>query len=407
MEHQENQKGPLAGVRVVEYAVFHAGPGAASILGELGADVVKVESGIADPSRGWTSVGSMDFALPGNQSVAFQVSNRNKRGLFVQLKTEQGRKIFDHLIAGADVFITNLRKTSLSERKLDYAPLRQINAKLIYAAVSGYGPNGPDSDLGAYDPLGQARSGLMYAAGQQEPCVLNLALLDQVAAIATSHAILTALFVREREGVGQQVDVSLLSSALWMMYPNMYFAGTSGKDPNMAWNRLDNSPLRNRFRCKDGRWIMSTHHPEDKYWPAFCEATGQGRLLSDARFIDEQGRKAHCQELVALFDDVFAQKSCDEWMRIFLDAGLMFSPVQRNLDVLSDPQVDANDYMVDFDHPVYGKVKIPGYPFHFSENSAGVRTIGIKIGEHTDQILTELGYSQEKIDRLKARGVVR
>lgn len=398
---------PLAGIRVIEYAVFHAGPGAASILGELGADVIKIESGAGDPSRTWSSAGNMDFSLTNDQTVTYQISNRNKRGIYVQMGSTEGKKIFHRLLGGADVFITNLRKSSRQERGMDYAAISKINPRIVYASVSGYGPEGPDSDLGAYDPLGQARCGLMYATGFDEPAVLNLAFLDQATAVAASHAILTALLVQQRQGIGQEVHVSLYSAGLWLMYPNMFIVGAFSKDPNVAWNRHENSPLRNRFRCKDGVWIMSAHHPEEKYWSVFCEATGQKQLLDDSRFLDDASRRANCRALVAIFDDVFACKTSDEWMRILLSAGLMVSPVRRNLNVVEDLQALANDYMVDFEHPVLGKIKIPGYPIHFSENSAVTRTIGFEIGAHTDQILEEIGYSSGEIGTLRAQGIVR
>ncbi|MFC1821911.1 CaiB/BaiF CoA transferase family protein [Thermodesulfobacteriota bacterium] len=398
---------PLEGIRVVEYAVFHAGPGAGAILADLGAEVIKVENDGGDPVRQWTLIGNVEAALSDGQSIWHQISNRNKKAIYLDIKKEQGRRIFHKLIKEADVFLTNLRKSTKEELGLDYAAISRVNPKIIHASVSGFGPEGSAGDIGAFDPLGQARTGMMYATGSQEPALFNFGVLDQSTAIAASHSILTALLVRERKGIGQEVHISLLSTGLWLMYGNMMMIAGLGRDPNVGWSRLDNSPLRNRFRCKDGKWIMSTHHPEGRYWPSFCEATGQTALLKDSRFFKEADRQANCRDLVYIFDKVFATKTCDEWMEIFEERGLMFSPVQHSIDLFQDPQALINNYLVDFDHPVMGKIKIPGYPAHFSANQAGTRTAAPAIGEHTSQILKEMGYQDEEIEKLKEEKVIK
>jgi crotonobetainyl-CoA:carnitine CoA-transferase CaiB-like acyl-CoA transferase len=406
--NNENQKlMPLKGVRVVEYAVFHAGPGAGAILGDLGAEVIKIEEGTGDPERFWNTVGGMDLSLPNGESIWFQISNRNKKGICLDIKKEKGREIFHRLVKEADIFITNLRKSTKASMGLDYATISRINPKIIHANVSGYGPEGPFSDLGAYDPMGQARSGMMFTTGKEDPALINLGVLDQATAIAASHAILTALFFRERHGTGQEVHVSLYSTGLWLLYGNMLMMGGLSIDPNIEWSRSLNSPLRNRFCCKDGNWIIGTHHPEDKYWPSFCEATGQTAILRDPRFADDVCRVENCPELVAIFDKVFATKTRDEWMDIFRKHGLMFSPVQRLNEVFTDPQALINDYIVDFEDPALDKLKIPGYPIHFSKNRAGTRSFAPTLGEHTDLIMSQSGYTNEEIQRLKEEEVIR
>ncbi|MBU2547501.1 MAG: CoA transferase, partial [Proteobacteria bacterium] len=307
------QPGPLEGVRIVEYGVFHAGPGATAILGDMGADVVKIENGSGDPERFWTNVGRFDFAMDNGESLMFEVSNRNKRGIYLNIQTGPGREVFHRLIQGADVFMTNLRKSTKARMGLDYERIARVNPRIVHANVSGYGPEGPMSDLGAFDPLGQARSGMTFITGSDHPLLIHLGVLDQATAIAASHAILAALFARERTGRGQEVHVSLYSTGLWLLYCNMMGNNLIGADMSkMAWDRSHNNPLRNAFVCKDGKWILGTHHPESRYWPTFCRATGQDQLLDDPRFADDQARKANCPELVALFDRVFAEKTRDE-----------------------------------------------------------------------------------------------
>jgi crotonobetainyl-CoA:carnitine CoA-transferase CaiB-like acyl-CoA transferase len=386
---QQAKPGPLEGIKVVEYGVFHAGPGAGSILGDLGAQVIKIETRDGDPIRYWTQVGGIDIATESGESLMFEVSNRNKRGVCFDIKTEKGREILHRLVRGADVFLTNLRKSTKKKLAIDYPNLSAVNPRIIHASVSGYGPEGPMSDLGAFDPLGQARSGMMFVTGNDEPTLIHLGILDQATAIALSHAIITALFVRERRGIGQEVHVSLYGTALWLQHPNLMISNALGIDPCVPSVRKAHSPLRNRFRCKDGKWILGTHHPEEKYWAAFCKATGQQHLLEDPHFTTAAGKPAHFAELIALFDKVFATRERDAWMEIFQRHNLMFSSVQRIDEVQRDPQATLNGYVVPFDYKGFGTIPIPGYPAHFSHCRAGTRGPAPTIGEHTQAVLEE------------------
>jgi len=398
---------PLEGIRVLEYGVFHAGPGASAILGDLGAEVIKIEQGIGDPERYWTSAGGLNFSTADGESFWYQMSNRSKKGLYLDIKKERGREILFRLVEKADVFVTNLRKTTKPKLGIDYATMSRINPLIIHANVSGFGPEGPASDIGAFDPMGQGRSGMMYLTGNEEPAIMNFGVLDQATAITTSHAIITALFVRERHGIGQEIHVSLYSTATWLLYCNLMMMGGLGIDPNVEWSRFKNSPLRNRFRCRDGKWVIGTHHPEDKYWPTFCEIMGRVDLLEDPRFADNAGRIANCVELVSIFDKVFATKTRDEWMELFHEKGLMFAPVQRISEVLTDPQALVNGYVTDFDHPTLGRMKTPGYPVHFSAMRAGIQCHAPVMGEHTDLIMREMGYDEEDIKQLKREEIIR
>lgn len=398
---------PLKGIKIVEYGVFHAGPGGTAILGDLGAEIIKVESGFGDPERYWTQVAGVNLAVPGGESLMHEVSNRNKRGIYIDIKTDDGRAVFNRLIQDADVFLTNLRKKTKVNLQIDYASLVEINPTIIHANVSGYGPEGPMSNVGAFDPLGQARSGLMFTTGTDEPALIHLGVLDQATAIAISHAIITALFVREREGIGQEVHTSLYSTALWLQHPNLMIANALSVNPCVTMKRNAHSPLRNRFRCKDGKWIIGTHHPEEKYWARFCEVIGKKELLDDDRFTDSGGRPTLNEQLLAVIDGVFAEKNRDEWMAILQEQEFMFCPVQTIMEVERDPQALVNDYVVPVDHPTLGKINMPGYPIHFSKSRAGTRSPAPGIGEHTEEILSEFGYSPVEIDALKNSGAVK
>jgi crotonobetainyl-CoA:carnitine CoA-transferase CaiB-like acyl-CoA transferase len=404
---QQNLPRPLDGIRIVEYGLFHAGPGANAILGDLGAEVIKVETASGDPERYWTDVAGYDLALKNGESIIFEASNRNKRGICLDIHQKKGREIFDRLIGQADVFLTNLRGSTTNRLGIDYETISGLNAKIIYAGVSGYGSNGPMSDLGAFDPLGQARSGMMFVTGSAEPTMIHLGILDQAAAITVSHAILSALLFRERRGIGQQVHISLYGAALWVQYINLLTTSVLSIDPCIPADHARHSPLRNRFRCRDGKWILGTHHPEEKYWARFCEATDQTDLLKDPRFTNDAGGPADFVELNRIFDEVFAARSRDDWMEIFQAKGLMFCSVQHIQEVPMDAQALENGYLAEFDHPVQGSVTIPGYPVQFSACNAGTWRAAPKLGEHTDEVLQQMGLSKSAIENLRRDGIVK
>ncbi|MFH1135755.1 MAG: CoA transferase [Pseudomonadota bacterium] len=406
-EKENGASRPLQGIRVVEYGVFHAGPGGTAILGDLGAEVIKVESGIGDPERYWNQVGDMDMTMNNGESMMFEVSNRNKKGVYLDIKNEQGREVFNRLIGSADVFLTNLRKSTKTKLGLDYKAISAINPRIIHASVSGYGQEGPMCNLGAFDPLGMARSGMLFVTGSVEPRLIHIGVLDQATAIAVSHAIITALLARERQGVAQEVHVSLYSTALWLLYPDLMLINGMSLQPTALGDRRRHSPLRNAFCCRDGKFIIGTHHPEEKYWRPLCEAAGRLDLLTDPRFADPKGRAANCPALVDIFDQVFTEKTRDEWMEIFLSRGMMFCSIQTMEEVSGDPQALANNYMVPFDHPRLGNIMIPGYPIDFGGQEAGTTAPAPVMGQHTDEVLKEIGYSDQALADLRKNKAIR
>ncbi len=397
---------PFEGIRVLEYAIFHAGPGAGAILGELGADVIKIESSTGDPLRSWKGVAKYNFISSNGECLMNDVSNHHKRSIVLDIAKPKGREIFNKLLKKTDVFITNLRKSTRQALELDYESLSKINPELVHASVSGYGKDGPDADIGAFDLMGQARSGMMYATGGTEPVPISLAVLDQATAIALSHAIITALLVKERQGIGQEVHVSLYSTAIWLLYTNLYFSSANNYNGDFAWDREYNNYLRNNYLCKDGKWVVGVKHPPEKAFEIFCNALGRDFLLDDPRFSDESKRVLNNPALIAAIDEAFLEKDSDQWVEYLHGYGLMFATVKMVGDVLNDPQALINNYIVDLDYHNQGSIRVPGYPVTFGKNGTRPACVGPKIGEHTDAILKETGLSHQEIKDLRMNKVI-
>ncbi len=402
-------KQPLEGIRVLELGMFHAGPGGAAILGDLGAEVIKIEQpGEGDPIRKLKRVGSVVFELQGGDSIWNEAANRSKKSVTINLNKAKGREAIYRLVSKADVFIATLRRPALEKMKISYPDLAKINPKLIYAHVSGFGPKGPDRNAGAFDYQGQGRSGMMYSVGepQMTPLVSQFGIVDQTTSIMVSHAIITALLARERSGIGQEVHISLLGTALFMLYCNVTTALIGGFEIPRH-QRSTEYAMRNYYKCADDKWLIMTLPPFEKYWQALCPALGHPELENDERFDTTEKRFDNSSQLIVLLDEIFASRPREEWLNILTQHDLPVSPVHRLTELKDDPQILENDYIVDFEHPRLGKIKIPGYPVHFSESWAGTTTCAPQLGEHTEAVLAEIGgYSHQEITEMSAEGVI-
>jgi len=400
---------PLEGIRILECALYHAGPGGSAILGDLGAEVIKVEQPVVgDPVRKLNRIGNVPFELPGGRTLFCEGANRNKKSVTLNLKTDRGREILYRLVGQSDVFLTNMRPNPLKALKITYQDLRPIHPQIIYAAVSAYGPQGPDKDRGGFDYQGQARSGLMYAMGEpgSPPVVSQFGLVDQVTAIMVSHQILTALLMRERTGIGQEVHTSILGSAIFLNYFNTLIAHLGGGQV-LRHDRRREHPLRNYYQCQDGRWLMMTLTPPDRFWPDICRALGHPELEHDPRYRKDADRLAQAEYLVGLFDRIFATRPQKEWLKVFAEYDLFCCAINTTEDLAQDPQVLENGYLVEFIHPTLGKKMIPGYPAHFSEAAAGTRSAAPDLGEHTEEILSSLcGLIPDEIEALRRESVI-
>ena len=402
--------GPLAGIKVLDWTMWQFGPVAASMLGDMGADVIKIEALDGDVGRAVARMESADAGLPAGRNAYFETCNRSKRGIAVNLKTAEGREILHKLVRGADVFIQNFRKGVAERLDMDYDTLKAINPKLIYASASGFGPEGPDAELPSLDGCGQARAGLMMSATPpwaKHPVSVRGAPSDQIGGITLCLGILSALWAREAHGVGQQVEVSHLSSTMWLQGLAVGMNLLTGQHmPTLNRESVTNF-MYNIYRCKGGAWLRISNPQPARYWKPFVEALGIQRILEDPSIPGAQDGTVQSPELMKLIEDTFASKTFEEWDAIFRRYGFIYARIQTIDELPDDPQVIANDYITDFDHPDMGAVKVCNFPVAFSETPATIQSAAPELGQHTEDVLIEeLGYDWDDIGRFQDAGAI-
>lgn len=399
---------PLEGIRVIDWTVWQQGSVCSAMLGDLGAEVIKIEERIAgDPGRGLMKMNGID--LTDRPDFYFEANNRNKKSITLDLKKAPAREIVYRLVARGDVFVHNFRKGVPERLGLNYESLRAHNAKLIYACASGFGPEGPESADRAYDQLGLARSGIMCAVGEPNMDPLGVAggIADQMGAIGLAYGVLAALMARELHGVGQRVDASQLGSMMMLQGLHLSFALTMGTGMPRVERKAATNPLWNHYRCKDGRWICLGMPQADRYWPEFCRALERPELARDDRFANLLARAQNARAAVAILDEVFASKPLEEWEEILRAGDFVFTAVNQVDQLASDAQAIANHYVEEFDHPTYGRIKVPGIPVTFSETPARLREPAPAFGQHTEEVLIEtLGFTWEQIGQLRRDEVI-
>jgi CoA:oxalate CoA-transferase len=400
---------PLEGIRVLDWTIWQQGPVCSTILGDFGADVIKIEERVGgDPGRGLLRLAGLEVSERPN--FYFTANNRNKRGITLDLKKPEAREIVYRLTKTSDVFVQNFRKGVADRLGIGYADLKRHNPRIVYANANGYGPRGAESASPSFDYLGQARSGIMLAAGEPEmpPCAIAGGIADQMGAILLAFGVVTALHARERFGVGQEVNASLLSSMMFLQGLNLSARLMLGNHMPRASRSWTFNPLWNHYRCADDRWIALGMLQADRYWKNFCLALGAEELAVDPRFQDAPSRMANAGEAIAGLAAAFEKKPLAEWIEILHKAGdFIFSPVQSINELPDDPQVKANDYVIDFEDPVFGTIQMIGMPFQLSATPGRVRSAAPEFGQHTEEILTQdLGLSWDEIAALKTKEVI-
>ena len=396
---------PLDGIRILEFGQYQQAPAAAALLGDLGAEVIKIEEpGKGDLGRTLERSGGMSTIING-WNVYFESFNRNKKSITLNFRTSEAKEILYKLVKKSDVFITNSRVGVPKKLGLGYEDLVKHNPRLIYVHSSGLGRKGPDSTIPSLDYMFQARSALManIAEDGTVPIVGPIGTADQIGSMASAFAVIAGLLVRERTGIGQEINVSALGASIWAQQQPIEVALLSKQLITKPSRKQAENPIWNHYRCRDGRWVAFAMAQGDRFWPDFCKAIGHEELITDERFSTSTKRAENKAVIIKQLDDIFITKDLDDWLDAFRKGGeLMYSPVNTIQDLPSDPQVVENKYIVDYDHPSQGKIKVVNAPFDFSKNDVGPRSPAPELGQNTEEVLMELlGYSWEDVAKFK------
>ena len=393
----------LDDILVIDLTQALAGPYCTMLLGDMGAEVVKVEQpGDGDQSRGWGP------PFVAGESTYFLSVNRNKQSLTLNLKSEAGRDIMRRLAARADVFIHNMpRQSSQRETGVDVTSLLALNPRLVHVSISGYGTGGPYAERPGYDLIAQGESGLMSLTGEPdgEPIRYPIPLADMTTGLYAALGILGALLARQRTGHGQALDVSLLESqSAWLgILAGAYL--NAGEAPRRLGNIHPNIVPYQVFRASDKYIIVAVG--TQRLWARFCEALGvTDTLLNDPRFATNADRLTHRAELIPLLQAILEQKEAAHWLEAFRAAQIPSGPINSVPETLSHPQLVERGFIVELEHPLAGLVKSLGNPVRFGDTPVSFRRPPPTLGEHTAGILAGLGFSVEEIEGFKAQGVI-
>lgn len=401
----------LEGIRIIELGHVVAVPAAGAMLADWGAEVVKIEPLWGEMIRGIKKSLSVDTAIKfdgGAVHWVFEYLNRNKKSLAVDLKQESGRETLYKLLQKADVFISNYEFGSLEKLKLDYASLSHLNPKLVYGVLTGYGTAGPDKDERGFDyAAAWARSGGQYLMGEpgSPPPPQRPGMMDRVVGSHIVGGILAALLYREKTGRGQELRFSLYHSGVWTLAEDAQSALVGTPLPKHDRTKAPN-PLWNTYRTKDNRWFQLVMLQSDLQWPGFCRAMQRLELENDPRFNNMDRREQNCEELISILDEIFASRSAEQWEKHLREFDCIYGRVATTVEVIADPQAVANDFFPEILHPVAGKMKLVATPVKFCQNPASIRTPAPEVGQHTEEILLDLGYGWNDIVRLKDHRVI-
>jgi formyl-CoA transferase len=375
---------PLHGVRVLDLSRVLAGPYCTMVLGDLGADVIKVESPEGDETRGWGP------PFVEGESAYYLCVNRNKRSIVVDFKTGTGRAILQRLVERSDVLVENFRPGTLARFGLDFESSAAINPALIYCSISGFGHTGPLRDKPGYDFMIQAMGGLMSMTGEPdgEPMKVGVAIADLFAGQNAVIAILAALQARAHTGRGQHIDLSLFDSQLGMLANVASNFLISGNIPKRYGNAHANIVPYQSFRASDTWFILAVGN--DRQFQKLCEVIGHVELANDERFTSNRERVKYRKELIAILEPVFLTRTSSEWLSAFDAAGIPCGPINTLDRVFESPQVEARNMSIEMDHPSIGKLPLVGSPLKFSDTPVRYRLPPPRLGEHTQEVLEEL-----------------
>ncbi|MFH1032533.1 MAG: CoA transferase [Chloroflexota bacterium] len=399
--------GVLEGIKIVDMGHVVAVPSAGAMMADWGAEVIKVEPLPGEFLRTQVSKirGAERTVKINNYAVNWEVLllNRNKKGLALDLKNESGRDILYKLIQKSDVFMSNYEMNVLEKFKLDYGTVSHLKPDIVYAVVTGYGTAGPDKEERGFDySAAWARTGAQHMTGEvgSIPPLPRPGMMDRMVGSHITSGILAALLYRQRTGKGQKIEYSLYHSGVWAMAADIQ-GNLMGKillkdDRSQALN-----PLLNIYRSRDDRWFILVMIQSSALWPSLLRAIEKPELENDPRFNSMEAREHNCRELICILDEVFAQKNLAEWEKRFKEHKCIYGRIQTPAEVITDPQAIVNEFITEVVHPKAGTMKIITTPVKFCQNPAVVKTPAPEVGQHTEEILLDLGYSQDNIARLR------
>ncbi|HQZ90408.1 MAG TPA: CoA transferase [Thermomicrobiales bacterium] len=394
--------GPLDGIRVLDLSRVLAGPYCTMVLGDLGADVIKVEQpGKGDDTRAWGP------PWAGGEAAYYLSVNRNKRSITLDIKSEQGKQIIRDLARESDIVVENFKRGTFERLGIGYDDLRKDNPGLIWANVSGYGPTGPLADKPGYDFIAQGEAGIMAITGEPdgEPMKVGVAIVDITTGLFTAVGVLAALQARQTTGAGQRVDASLFTSAVaWLANVGENHL-VSGNPAKRYGNAHANIVPYQTFRARDQHMTLGVGN--DRQFQALCAILGRPELGGDERYVTNSARVANRDELVSILQERLLTKDADDWIAACDAANIPSGKINTIEQVFAHPQTLARDMLVEVEHPTAGLLKLAGIPFALSETPAKIRLAPPTLGQHTDEVLRErLAYDQSTIDQLHRDGIV-
>lgn len=391
---------PLAGVRVLDISQVMAGPYACMLFGDLGADVIKVEP----PGGGDQTRGSMGFKMKGADSLGFLNMNRNKRSIALDLKTEAGKEVLKTLAKDADILVENYRPGALKRLGLGYEVLKDINPRLVYTSISGFGQTGPWADRPGFDLMAQAMSGVMSVTGYPDspPVKCGVPVADIGCALFAVYATLAAYIGAKNTGQGQHIDAALFDTALaFSVWDTCDWWGT-GKPPQPLGTSNKMTAPYQAMACADGHFVMGANN--QKLWVQLCELMGRQDLLQDPRFANIAQRLAHRAELQEELEKTFRTQGKDYWVETLLEAGIPAGPILSYPEAFDSEHARVRGMRMEIDHPVEGRVPNIGYAVKLSGTPQQVRRHPPLLGEHTQEVLAEAGLGEEQVARLRSAG---
>ncbi|VAW31213.1 L-carnitine dehydratase/bile acid-inducible protein F [hydrothermal vent metagenome] len=400
--------GLLNGIRIIDLTRVLAGPYCTQLLGDLGADVIKIEApGRGDDTRHWGPPFTDAPDGERGESAYFLAANRNKRSLTLNLKSEKGLEILKGLIRQGDVLVENFRTGTLARWGLDYKALQTVRPGLIYCAITGYGSDGPYKDRAGYDFMVQAMGGFMSVTGPADGDMTRagIAIGDLATGIFASNAILAALFARERTGQGQRIDMALLDSQVALM---SYVASNylvSGELPGRFGNGHPNIVPYQEFQARDQQFAFACGN--DNQWQKFCTAVSHPEWITDERFATNTARIANRATVIDMLNELFASRNAAEWMALCDEISIPSAPINDMAQVFDNPQVKARNTRLDIPHPTAGSVPLVNSPLKIPTNPTSVRYPPPTLGQHSNEILQELlGYNKTAVNNLRKENIV-